>query len=331
MFTEARRVLEPVVRGSVVFRKLVGKFADHTYFGRFIMFVILVNSIFLTMQKPDDSEEDYWFIVAGNVISFIFIFEMIVKLIHLGFSEYFSQKWNILDFIVVLESIFSLLFSSSINISFLRVFRVVRPLRTINRLKNLRVVVNAVFESMLGMGYILTMLGTFIFLCAMIANMLWAEILHNQCVNEATGVVLDEEINTCKLMVESQDSICDMSGYSDDGRICPTGYECKTLSTTDGYGFMNFDNIWNSMLVIFQVCTVDKWNVVMWQVQDAFSPWTSVFFILIVIVGNCAILNLFIVSIMSGFQQAMATDSVADDVIQIPVRELKSLTSFNSI
>ncbi len=43
--------------------------------------------------------------ILNYIFSFIFILETVLKLIGLGFKEYFKDKWNRFDFIIVMVSI----------------------------------------------------------------------------------------------------------------------------------------------------------------------------------------------------------------------------------
>lgn len=63
----------------------------------------------------------------------------------MGSGAYLKDSWNILDFIIVISS-YPALFedpndvtSSSVSISGLRAFRVLRPLKTISSIKGLKV------------------------------------------------------------------------------------------------------------------------------------------------------------------------------------------------
>lgn len=96
----------------------------------------------------------------------VFVIEMLLKWIALGFTKYFSSFWTILDFIIVFVSIkpkinlktvlisfscyqvsvFSLLIEENENLKVLRslrTLRALRPLRAISRWQGMRIVVNA--------------------------------------------------------------------------------------------------------------------------------------------------------------------------------------------
>jgi len=108
--------------------------AVNPWFDRFILFVILVNCIFLALDK----EVEY--ITNNNeMIDFIFLqiytMEMVLKIIAMGFfmraHSYLRDSWNILDFMVVILGWISVFFESG-DISAIKVIRILRPLRTIN-------------------------------------------------------------------------------------------------------------------------------------------------------------------------------------------------------
>ena len=76
--------------------------------------------------------------IISYVINAIFIFEMIVKVISLGFvmdfNTYSRDSWNKLDFTIVSFSILDMIMSGS-NLGFIkivRMLRILRPLRFIS-------------------------------------------------------------------------------------------------------------------------------------------------------------------------------------------------------
>jgi hypothetical protein len=96
--------------------------------------------------------------------------EMIIKVIVLGFAangpkSYIRGGWNILDFIIVIISLFSLGFrgSSLSKLKALRTIRVLRPLRLIGRNANMKVVINSVIRSVPTIGNVM-LISVFFFL-----------------------------------------------------------------------------------------------------------------------------------------------------------------------
>jgi hypothetical protein len=91
-----------------------------------------------------------------TIISVIFIFEAIAKIIVLGFvigkGTYLRDPWNILDFSIVLVSVLNWTLDSlsDVNISFLRGFRALRalrPLRMVSKNEGMKIVVNSLLTS----------------------------------------------------------------------------------------------------------------------------------------------------------------------------------------
>src|SRR3569833_2903900 len=77
---------------------------------------------------------------------------MLLKISALGFmlnrGSYLRDAWNILDFVIVVSGYLPYFIKGGANISALRSFRVLRPLRTISGIEGLRVIVGALITSM---------------------------------------------------------------------------------------------------------------------------------------------------------------------------------------
>lgn len=98
---------------------------------RFILMIILINGIVIFLQGFDfctatiDSLER-----IDNVITLIFLIEILVKIKEYGSKEYFADSWNRFDFTLVLLALPSLMFlitgSSYVDLDFLLVLRIAR-------------------------------------------------------------------------------------------------------------------------------------------------------------------------------------------------------------
>lgn len=117
--------------------------------------VIVVNSIFLAMDDPlrDPSETPAFMLVADDIFQYLYTIEMVVKIVSLGFicndGSYLRDAWNILDFVIIASGYMGMfLQGSGVNLSALRSFRVIRPLRTISSVAGLRVIVSSLINAM---------------------------------------------------------------------------------------------------------------------------------------------------------------------------------------
>lgn len=77
---------------------------------------------------------------------------MVCKVVSLGFilneRSYLRDAWNILDFTIITSGFLSMfLQGKGGNLSVLRSFRVIRPLRTISSIQGLRVIVSSLINA----------------------------------------------------------------------------------------------------------------------------------------------------------------------------------------
>lgn len=71
---------------------------------------ILLNSIIIFLQGFDFSNATLYVLdCLDSFFTFIFVIELLIKLKHFGFRQYFSSKWNIFDFALVVLALPSLL------------------------------------------------------------------------------------------------------------------------------------------------------------------------------------------------------------------------------
>ena len=120
----------------------------------------------LALDRPTAARPPLWLIHADSVLSFIFLGEFALKLTGFGRAYWRGGALNWLDAVVACEGGFSavVLYAASsggvpFNISVLRMARLVRPLRTLNRFPSVRTVVDALMQSMVGLASILGILA----------------------------------------------------------------------------------------------------------------------------------------------------------------------------
>ena len=102
------------------------------------------------------------------VFNIVFFIECVVKVIALGFifgeNAYLKESWNILDFIVVVSSVLTAPFIpeeiSGVlpNLRMLRTFRMLRPLKSVNKLPGLKKLIVAMLNSIPKLANVLVLL-----------------------------------------------------------------------------------------------------------------------------------------------------------------------------
>ena len=89
--------------------------------------------------------------------SYMFIVEALLKMISQGLishkNAYLRDGWNIMDFIVVISSIFEIIVNNLDNVNlpqvnYLRTLRVIRPLRSVKRIPSMRRLVTIMLRSL---------------------------------------------------------------------------------------------------------------------------------------------------------------------------------------
>lgn len=113
-----------------------------------------------------------------NFTTYFFIFEASMKIISQGLikhkNAYLRDGWNIVDFLVVMSSIFEILVTmfnqnNSVKFNMLRVLRVLRPLRSVKRVPSMRRLVTIMIRSLPELGNTLVFMMFFFIVFGIIA------------------------------------------------------------------------------------------------------------------------------------------------------------------
>ncbi|KAM7372224.1 hypothetical protein PAMP_009407 [Pampus punctatissimus] len=172
-----------------------------TWFEHVSMLVILLNCVTLGMFQPceDISCQSEWCRILQVLDDCIFAFfavEMVIKMVALGIfgpNCYLGDKWNQLDFVIVMAGVMEYsLDGQNASLSAIRTVRVLRPLRAINRVPSMRILVTLLLDTLPMLGNVLLLCFFVFFIFGIVGVQLWAGLLRNRC-------FLDEGIKTQKL------------------------------------------------------------------------------------------------------------------------------------
>ena len=120
---------------------------------------------------------------------------MTTKIIAYGFffgpRAYLKDVWNVLDFIIVSTSLLPLVITLGFSINSLRAIRVLRPLKTITKVKSLKMIVSTLFYS-----FSLVMDSLYILFFVMVVfgitgTQLFSGVMQNRCMDLLTGIMTD--------------------------------------------------------------------------------------------------------------------------------------------
>jgi hypothetical protein len=249
------------MRGRCLFiRKTIFKIKTHsTHLAYFIisskvfdaitLFVILLNSIQLATDDPTTASQPAFLNVIDNVFMAFYTFEMTIKIIGMGFilnkGAYLRDPWNVLDFTIVSTGLLSLVMAGSkLNLSGMRSFRVLRPLKTITNIEGLKKLVVALLSSVSQLRDSFIVLYFFYLIFSIAGLQFFLGIFKKQCVNIETG------------MPHPSGDICGV-------RECEAGFMCGKTNSNPYYEQSNFDTIFYSFITIYQCVSLEGWTYVM--------------------------------------------------------------------
>uniref|UniRef100_A0A8C4VKV3 Calcium voltage-gated channel subunit alpha1 I n=1 Tax=Gopherus evgoodei TaxID=1825980 RepID=A0A8C4VKV3_9SAUR len=188
------------------------------------MMVILLNCVTLGMYQPCDDMDclnDRCKIlqVFDDFIFIFFAMEMVLKMVALGIFGrkcYLGDTWNRLDFFIVMAGMVEYsLDLQNINLSAIRTVRVLRPLKAINRVPSMRILVNLLLDTLPMLGNVLLLCFFVFFIFGIIGVQLWAGLLRNRCFMEENFTIQGDIILPPYYQPEEDDEmpfICSLSG-----------------------------------------------------------------------------------------------------------------------
>ncbi|KAG8510395.1 Sodium channel protein type 7 subunit alpha [Galemys pyrenaicus] len=275
-------------------RKTCCKIVESSFFKCFIGLVTLVSTgalafedIYIGRRKTIKILLEY----ADMIFTYIFILEMLLKWMAYGFKAYFKNGWYRLDFMVVIVFCLSLLGKSQDGLKPLTSFKFLRALRVLSQFERMKVVVRALIKTTL------PTLNVFL-VCLMIwltFSIMGVDIFAGTfytCINTTSG----ENLPVSQIRNESE---------------CENFIANRSVSWENRV--MNFDNVGNSFLSLFQVATFNGWMDVMYAAVDSvgvnrqpkFENSVSMYcyFVIFIIIGLFLPLSMLIGAIIANFNK----------------------------
>ncbi|XP_070712582.1 voltage-dependent T-type calcium channel subunit alpha-1H-like [Pempheris klunzingeri] len=156
----------------------------HPWFERVSILAILLNCVTLGMFQPCD-HTPFLLQALDDGIFVFFAGEMVVKMVALGVigqNGYLGDTWNRLDFFIVLVGMLEYsLDGHNVSLSAIRTVRVLRPLRAINRVPSMRILVTLLLDTLPMLGNVLALCFFVFFIFGIVGVQLWAGLLRNRC------------------------------------------------------------------------------------------------------------------------------------------------------
>ncbi|XP_053401964.1 sodium channel protein type 4 subunit alpha B-like isoform X1 [Mercenaria mercenaria] len=271
------------------------RLTQHKYFETFIITMILVSSLALALEDIYLPHRPWLFITLeymDKVFTVVFLLEMFLKWFAFGWKFYFTDAWCWLDFVIVAISIIMVVakvfdIGDAEALKAMRTLRAFRPLRAVSRWEGMRVVVNALIKAIPSIFNVLLVCIVFWLIFCIVGVQFFSG-----------------KFFKCE----------DEFGNRLNATIVPNQTECIAQNYTWVNSKINFDNVVNAYLALFQVATYKGWIGIIkdsvdspsekgQQPIDEQSQLYYLYFVLFIIFGSFFTLNLFIGVIIDNFNK----------------------------
>jgi hypothetical protein len=240
----------------------------------------------------------------------LFATEVVLRIIAQGAikgpTAFLADGWGCLDFFIAVTGMIEDFMQAGTlpNMKAIRVAKVLKPLRIITHIPELRLIVSFVLRVTPALNMISLAAFGVVFVFGVIGVQLFQSSLSSRCYNVDDGLLL----HLGKICTASEGS-----------SICPTNCACLALASPPNYGVVHFDNVGAAMMTVIQIITLQDWSLVFDQLQAAVNaPLVSVYVVLLVLLGPMFLMKLFLAFIAHKLKQMQLQNRVAqqEDVVK---------------
>lgn len=148
----------------------LGRFIGDSRFKALVLGVILFNAVILGLETSKTIMDGFGplIVTLDRLCLAFFVVEIVLKLIVHRF-RFFTDGWNIFDFVIVAVS----LVPGGQSLSVLRAMRILRLLRVVSVAPALRRVVEGLLNALPGMGSVFLLMGVIFYIGAVMATKLF--------------------------------------------------------------------------------------------------------------------------------------------------------------
>uniref|UniRef100_A0A8C6JUA3 Voltage-dependent T-type calcium channel subunit alpha-1H n=1 Tax=Melopsittacus undulatus TaxID=13146 RepID=A0A8C6JUA3_MELUD len=278
------------------FRVMCQKVIAHKMFDHVVLVFIFLNCITIALERPDidpHSTERMFLSVSNYIFTAIFVAEMMVKVVALGFfsgeNTYLQSSWNVLDGVLVFVSIIDIIVSMASAggakilgvLRVLRLLRTLRPLRVISRAPGLKLVVETLISSLRPIGNIVLICCAFFIIFGILGVQLF----------------------------KGKFYYCD----GPDVKNITTKTDCTNARYRWVRRKYNFDNLGQALMSLFVLSSKDGWVNIMYDGLDAVgidqqpiqnhNPWMLLYFISFLLIVSFFVLNMFVGVVVENFHK----------------------------
>jgi len=265
------------------FRQCMVTLVENPVFDFFILLVIIYSTVLLALDNPTTRDSDAWvdfFNLNDYLFITIFTIEFSMKIVSHGFAHtdnielmlsspekvkalclgdigrasYLYDAWNYLDIVVLVVSYVGLTGATEGPLKLLRLIRAFRPLRMVNRIKGMKLVLEALADAVVPLTNVCVLISAAFLIFAILGVSLfkgryWS---CNGCYGEYCDTFRDQD--HCF-------GTYDLGGYQG-----PSIWNNPAIfSNPLTYGTFSFDNVYSAYMALFEVSTGDSWETMLGQ------------------------------------------------------------------
>jgi len=206
-----------------------------------------------------------------------------------GRESYMYDSWNYLDLLVLIVGYINMFGEPKGPLKMLRLLRAFRPLRMVNRLPGMKLVLVSLISACPALGNVCILLCSVFLIFSIIGVSLFSGKMYS-CLDG-----------------ESSKELCHGNFISENFLVPRVWRNPET-----GFGGWNFDNVGASLLTLFEIATGDSWEDIMWPMCDMpeaagdppildQSRAYGLFAVIFTFVGSLFMLQLFVSVIIDSF------------------------------
>uniref|UniRef100_A0A8D2LHF5 Sodium channel protein n=1 Tax=Varanus komodoensis TaxID=61221 RepID=A0A8D2LHF5_VARKO len=249
----------------------------------------------------------------------IYTFECVIKILARGFClnefTFLRDPWNWLDFSVIVMAYLGEFIELG-NVSVLRMFRVLRALKTISIIPGLKIIVGALIQSVKKLADVMILTVFCLSVFALIGLQLFKGHLRHKCVKNYTEFINQSKLSVGKqlcvlFLFPSAENYKIKNGTDDfllchnssDGGFCPPKYICLKVGDNPDHGFTSFDTFGWAFLSLFRLMTQDYWERLYQQTLRASGKIYMLFFMLVIFLGSFYLVNLILAVVTMAYEE----------------------------
>ena len=156
--------------------QLAQRIANARAFEFVIVAIIIFNALLLGLGTSPTLDRQYgdWMQLAYQIVLAIFVLEALIKMAASTprVGGYFRDGWNVFDFLVIVVALIP--FTGQFA-TIARLARLLRVMRLVSTIKDLRVIVTALVNSIPSVGHVIMLMGIIVYIYAIIGINLFSE------------------------------------------------------------------------------------------------------------------------------------------------------------